>query len=420
MPRIMKTACSKGVLLLLSCVLFAFQGCRSTRPYAFSGSPEAPLGNQQEYGCRSVVNSTDDLSICISDLSNQIINSMLAKEKKLVAITDFCDLAGQIPEFGRFVSEELTTQLFKSGRLNLVERRLLDKLMFELHANNTDLIDSKSAKKFGKISGADAIVSGTISDLGESIRINARLVETETGSIFAAADAQVRKIPAVEKLLLRYITLQTRPGARDTMPGQIVNPGENLIINGNFTESWTEGWTRKIGKNADGSNHIQIATDNGNNAVHLYHTGNSYVALVQIVPVSSERLRFSGNFKLDSRQDSSLALSAIAMVELSYLDNEKKRLGGTRFINSRKYAFTSNIMPVSSELVARDDPTLHYIFLDSSFNNYTLDIDEEILAHLPGVDPSEVKELAVVLYTGGADYSSSAELWANNLKLAYK
>jgi hypothetical protein len=63
------------------------------------------------------------------------------------------------------------------------------------------VIDPTSAKRLGRLLGVDAIVSGSISDFGKSLRINARLISTETGEIFAVASSEVIKDEAVTRLL---------------------------------------------------------------------------------------------------------------------------------------------------------------------------------------------------------------------------
>ncbi len=65
------------------------------------------------------------------------------------------------------------------------------------------LIDPKSAKELGKILGVDAIVSGTIADVGDSLRVNARLISTETGEVLSVAAATIVKDDAVKKILTK-------------------------------------------------------------------------------------------------------------------------------------------------------------------------------------------------------------------------
>lgn len=74
-------------------------------------------------------------------------------------------------------------------------------MLQEQKLSSTGLIDPTSVRELGRILGVDAIVSGTISDLGISMKVNARIISTETGTVFAAASANITKDERVETLL---------------------------------------------------------------------------------------------------------------------------------------------------------------------------------------------------------------------------
>jgi tetratricopeptide (TPR) repeat protein len=82
----------------------------------------------------------------------------------------------------------------------------LNKVLDEHKLSTTGIIDENSAKQLGKILGVDAIASGTISDLGNSIKLNSRLFATETGLIFAAAAVEILMNDAIQNLLEEGIT----------------------------------------------------------------------------------------------------------------------------------------------------------------------------------------------------------------------
>jgi hypothetical protein len=64
----------------------------------------------------------------------------------------------------------------------------------------TGIIDPASAKKLGSLLGVDAIVSGTVTDLAQSLSVNARLISTETAEIFAVASTEIFKDDSVRAL----------------------------------------------------------------------------------------------------------------------------------------------------------------------------------------------------------------------------
>jgi len=142
----------------------------------------------------------------LKDLSEQIINSMVEGSKKKIAIVEFSDLNGNITQFGKYISEELITRLFKTDKFNVIERQLLNKIITEQKLSLTGIIDPKSAKELGKILGVDAIVSGTIFDLGKYIKINARMIATDSGELFSVASIKIYKNQEVNNLLSEHIS----------------------------------------------------------------------------------------------------------------------------------------------------------------------------------------------------------------------
>ena len=92
--------------------------------------------------------------------------------KATIAVVEFSDLSGGVTDFGRLLSEELITKLFATGNYKVIERLLLNKAIAEHKLQLQGLVDPKSAKELGKLLGVDAIVSGTVADLGNSLRVN--------------------------------------------------------------------------------------------------------------------------------------------------------------------------------------------------------------------------------------------------------
>ena len=135
------------------------------------------------------------------ELSQQIAKNMETGQKRRIAVLEFTDLQGQITNFGRYLSEELITRLYDSSKFKVVERQLLNKVIAEQKLSLTGVVDPASARKLGSVLGVDAIVSGTIADRGDSLKINARLIDSETGEVFSAAATEISKDKEVMALL---------------------------------------------------------------------------------------------------------------------------------------------------------------------------------------------------------------------------
>jgi TolB-like protein len=126
---------------------------------------------------------------------------MTENNKKTIAVVEFSDQRGNVTDLGRFLSEELITRLYQTKKFRVIERQLLNRVIVEQKLTLSRLVDPASAKKLGKVLGVDAICSGSISELAQSIRVNARLINTETGEVFSVASVEVLKDESVTMLL---------------------------------------------------------------------------------------------------------------------------------------------------------------------------------------------------------------------------
>lgn len=92
-------------------------------------------------------------------------------------------------EKGRLVSEMLTTAAVNSGRFEVVERRIISRLLEELEFGERGLTYTSAALKVGAMAGATAIVGGSVAEEDGKARIDARLIDVESGRILWAGVA---------------------------------------------------------------------------------------------------------------------------------------------------------------------------------------------------------------------------------------
>jgi TolB-like protein len=134
-------------------------------------------------------------------LAAEIVSKARQQQKRRIAVVPFRELEGKGTLLSAFLAEELTTHLFEAESVEIVERTLLDRAMTELRLNATGAIDPDSAKRIGKMIGADALVVGTIADLTSTVAVNCRLIDTEKGTVFAAAQTRIVKDDDIKRLM---------------------------------------------------------------------------------------------------------------------------------------------------------------------------------------------------------------------------
>ncbi len=135
------------------------------------------------------------------DLSEQIAASITKEQKHRVAVLPFRELSGQSTLLDSYLAEELITHLVQAGQVDIVERTMLDKVLGELKLDQSGLIDAEGAKKVGRLLGADAILTGSITDLTTFVAVNCRIIDTQTGRVVGAAQVKIAKDSDVIKIL---------------------------------------------------------------------------------------------------------------------------------------------------------------------------------------------------------------------------
>ncbi|MCY1076761.1 CsgG/HfaB family protein [Archangium lansingense] len=132
---------------------------------------------------------------------------VLASDKPTVAVLYF-DYEGPTAEMQllkKGLAQMLISDLSSAHEpVQLVERDRLQQVMDELELNQSNKFDQATANKVGKLLGARYLVMGGYFDVMNTLRVDARVVETETGRIIRAVGAQStpEKFLAIEQELV--------------------------------------------------------------------------------------------------------------------------------------------------------------------------------------------------------------------------
>ena len=141
----------------------------------------------------------------------------------------------------------ITEQLLEKGRVQIVERALLDKLLGELKLGSSELADRRTALAVGKLMAARLIVSGAIVYSGPHTQVSLRIIETETGRITAAINETVGSAVPVSELAGQItVDLNTKLDEKYPIRGKIVRmDGNTAWMNIGTNVGVVEGQTYK-------------------------------------------------------------------------------------------------------------------------------------------------------------------------------
>ncbi len=224
---------------------------------ALSAPSEAVQGTVESGGdAPQTVESEDDGKLSIAILQFEAVNEEAQAGNK-----------------GRMVAEMLTTEAFKTGLFHVVERHLIKKVMDEMEFGDTGFSGTE-AQKIGVMLGADAVLTGAVSEFLGVLRIDARLINVQDGRILMAEDAQTqltmkeisqsvqllmgKMISAVgageshEKTGERASKEDTLPSPRmlqplgvsassSLKPSKFASYGPYNVIDGDHSTAWVEG-----------------------------------------------------------------------------------------------------------------------------------------------------------------------------------
>ena len=159
----------------------------------------------------------------LEDIAQRLATKIEDTGRSKVAVADFTDLHSVVHELGRFISEEVSTNLVLSSRgFSVIDRNHLRTILREQKLSMSGLMDPENQKKLGKILGVDALVLGSITPFGESYRITFKVVATDTAQVITADRGMVPKTPATDELwetIIEYDFVDQSSSAPSKSPG---------------------------------------------------------------------------------------------------------------------------------------------------------------------------------------------------------
>jgi len=81
------------------------------------------------------------------------------------------------------ISDIIVTTLGEKPNIGLVEREKLAKIIEELSLNNSGLVSDTEQVKIGELTGAEFVITGSITFINSSFMINSKVLEVKTGRI---------------------------------------------------------------------------------------------------------------------------------------------------------------------------------------------------------------------------------------------
>jgi TolB-like protein len=172
-------------------------GCATSAPSVAEDEPDVPAPRaaaplREDNGATGLAS--------VTEAAGRAVDAIQASRAKRVAILEVRSLDGGRTMLGRFLAEEITTATQRAGGVTVVERRLIDEMMSEGKFAETGLLDDRTAAEIGGKLGADAVLAGTLTEFGDSLRFNLRVIQAKSGQVAAAEQATLVLDAPLKKL----------------------------------------------------------------------------------------------------------------------------------------------------------------------------------------------------------------------------
>jgi len=161
---------------------------QSTTTIIKEASQPEPIVNNKPVQKKGEVKSTKPYDTQTEQKQVESPKIPIGKDRIKIAIIEFQNLneESKRDNLGSMFSEMLTTSFVGSEAFRITEREQLQKVANELKFNQSGIIDVSQAKQVGKMVGADAIVTGSVTKIGGDLRLDARIIDVESGIILTA------------------------------------------------------------------------------------------------------------------------------------------------------------------------------------------------------------------------------------------
>ena len=141
----------------------------------------------------------------INQLAAQIVARSVAADRKTIAIASFPHVDDTCSELSNFLVDELVLSFFSmpDNQLSIIERSQLDRIFSELELSLSGAVDVNTTQELGRVHGVQTLLVGTLSNIGDDLRVNARLIDTETAQVYSAAAINIPRTSTFEELMKR-------------------------------------------------------------------------------------------------------------------------------------------------------------------------------------------------------------------------
>ena len=185
-------------------------------------------------GCRSGPETVkdDELDLAVREASDYC-NANIPKGNKLAIIS----LRSDYPPLSEYIISTLTENLVNGRFFTVVERQQLDIIRAELDFNMSGEVDDSSAQAMGRMAGAETIIVGSVSALGDMWRFSVRALSVEKAEVQGFFNKNISSSTTMMLLTTGLKMDAGSAGSRGESGSSIVQLNQPVLVlaNGTYT-----------------------------------------------------------------------------------------------------------------------------------------------------------------------------------------
>jgi len=165
------------------------------------------------------VYGADELDMAIREMGGYL-NTSIPRGSKIAIV----NIQSGSPALSNYIIEELTANVVNNRILAVVDRKQLDTIRTEQRFQISGEVDDKDALSIGQFSGANTIVTGSITAVGNRYRLSIRALDVKTARVQGQYSKNNINSPMVTTFLKQAAPAPATKPAAETRPAPAAAP----------------------------------------------------------------------------------------------------------------------------------------------------------------------------------------------------
>ncbi len=138
------------------------------------------------------------------DLINKIAQDVEEYEITKVVVMDLVDDQGRVPVLGEYMANRVVEAITRRKFFRVAQRGEVVETLNKLSLQPSFLYTQEETKRIGHALNAEAIVNGTVRDIGSNIDVHIALVDIASGEVISSATEKLNRTKFAVELLHHF------------------------------------------------------------------------------------------------------------------------------------------------------------------------------------------------------------------------